>query len=30
MRPLMGSVGHPYADAMADCFFASLECELIH
>ena len=29
MRPSMGSVGDAYDNAMAESFFASLECELI-
>ena len=29
MRPSMGSVGDAYGNAMAESFFASLECELI-
>jgi putative transposase len=29
VRPSMGSVGDPYDNAMAESFFASLECELI-
>ena len=30
MRPSMGSVGDAYDNAMAESFFASLECELIN
>ena len=29
MRPSMGTVGDAYDNAMAESFFASLECELI-
>lgn len=29
VRPSMGSVGDAYDNAMAESFFASLECELI-
>ena len=29
VRPSMGSVGGAYDNAMAESFFASLECELI-
>lgn len=29
MRPSTGSVGDCYDNAMAECFFASLECELL-
>ena len=29
VRPLMGAVGDAYDNAMAESFFASLECELI-
>ncbi|MCW5608790.1 MAG: hypothetical protein KIT26_12185 [Nitrosomonas sp.] len=29
VRPFMGSVGDAYDNAMAESFFASLECELI-
>jgi putative transposase len=29
IRPSMGSVGDCYANAMAESFFASLECELL-
>ena len=29
MRPSMGSVGDAFDNAMAESFFASLECELI-
>ena len=29
MRPSMGSVGDAYDNAMAESFFANLECELI-
>ena len=29
MRPSMGTVGNAYDNAMAESFFASLECELI-
>ena len=29
MRPSMGRVGDAYDNAMAESFFASLECELI-
>jgi len=29
MRPSMGTVGDAYDNAMAERFFASLECELI-
>ncbi len=29
MRPSMGSVGDAYDNAMAESFFASLECELL-
>ena len=29
VRPSMGSVGDAYGNAMAESFFASLECELI-
>ena len=30
VRPSMGSVGHAYDNAMAESFFASLECELLN
>ena len=30
VRPSMGSVGDAYDNAMAESFFASLECELIN
>ena len=30
MRPSMGTVGDAYDNAMAESFFASLECELIN
>jgi hypothetical protein len=30
VRPSMGTVGDPYDNAMAESFFASLECELIN
>ena len=29
MRPSMGSVGDAYDNAMAESFFATLECELL-
>ena len=29
MRPFMGSVGDAYDNAMAESFFATLECELL-
>ena len=29
VRPSMGSVGDTYDNAMAESFFASLECELL-
>jgi putative transposase len=29
VRPSMGSVGNAYDNAIAESFFASLECELI-
>ena len=29
VRPSMGSVGDAYDNAMAECFFATLECELL-
>ena len=29
MRPSMGTVGDAYDNAMAESFFATLECELI-
>ena len=29
VRPSMGSVGDAYDNAMAESFFASLECELL-
>lgn len=30
MRPSMGSVGDAYDNAMAESFFATLECELLN
>ena len=30
VRPSMGTVGDSYDNAMAESFFASLECELIN
>jgi putative transposase len=29
VRPSMGSVGDCYDNAMCECFFATLECELL-